>query len=701
MADDTRLADASLLLNYSHQSYKEQQLQQQSKGLLATSATQSKPDASPDSRPATPRRSSWDSNAHRPSILSTTNNQRGTSPQVDQYITLSTNGHILPTSPDFLCPCPLQPPASPHPVQQTAISVDQMAASYVPPDDITPMDNLFAAINCALPPAQMQNKPVIVDKVPSNGGHLGDVDVATKRVWANPIDHDYCVKSPKQTLKLVAVHLGAGTSAHNEVESLRIARSICEEVMLASQSASSMQNSSSRPTKDERPGKKKRRGLEPIQYDAESAVVQLVKRMEDHQALNCGYGSNLNMNGQVECDASMMSDKTQMWAGVGALAGCKNPIVLAKSLYDHRRQPRPLGLIQPNLLVGSGARQWMRDNCPSLAVAESKMISPGAFATYQKLKSRFDQEKKSFDNNQPEELMSKQQQQQQQQPLEKNGSQYLVNDNELASQHLDTVGAVCVDCDNNFASAISSGGLLLKYKGRVGQAAVPGAGCWSESSIAITTTGVGEYLTLSLFAKKVFEKMQTLRLLYDLGHVERNSNQSNVISAAVEECFEELVRSPALAHVRPNERRAGLLSVETFNRCGGSGGNGNGKTNGVGSPLEVSAAESGEKSDLYLTFAHNTPTMCVGYMTCDDIVGHSIMSRQLNMDSGGAGCGSSANVSASSDLTTISCATNANIGSTNGESKVAINGDSHNKGGPPTIVRTTKFSLDSETNYSN
>lgn len=40
------------------------------------------------------------------------------------------------------------------------------------------------------------------------------------------------------------------------------------------------------------------------------------------------------------------------------------------------------------------------------------------------------------------------------------------------TQRLDTVGAVCMDINGNLASAVSSGGILLKHPGRVGHASM-------------------------------------------------------------------------------------------------------------------------------------------------------------------------------------------------------------------------------------
>lgn len=490
----------------------------------------------------------------------------------------------------------------------------------------------------------------------------------------------------EKKLKLVAVHLGVGNSRDQD-GSKRLAKQICEEIML--------NITTTKPTtKNESSSKQHKKScskcnscgiIEGINeqrdhISAESAVVQLVTRMENHHSLNCGYGSNLNVNCQVECDASLMSDSTQSWAGVGAVSGCKNPILLAKSLNDHRTVQRPLGLIQPNFLVGSGAKQWMREHCPDLSVMDSRMISPGSLSLYQKFKSRYDVaerllEKKSVDGTNveatdtspshyiPEQSITQDKTTRNSATLPTHldhGSYCLATSEKMFRQYsssvqtetdttesfvvdhpysrnpafvdgkiihqqndcdifsltnirLDTVGAVAVDSNNNFASAISSGGLLLKYKGRIGQAAIPGAGCWAEDSIAVTTTGVGEYLTASMFAKRFYDKMSTLRLLYDLGHVEKKENDlSDLINSVIGDCFEDLFRLPALCHVPLHERSAGMLSVSSLNSRN--------------LPKRV------HEDDLYLSFAHNTKSMCIGYMTHNDTTGHSIMSHNEDND---------------------------------------------------------------------
>lgn len=72
---------------------------------------------------------------------------------------------------------------------------------------------------------------------------------------------------------------------------------------------------------------------------------------------------------------------------------------------------------------------------------------------------------------------------------------------------LDTVGAISIDNYGNIAAGCSSGGIILKLSGRVGQAATFGAGCWSQKhgnqSTGSVTTGNGEYLIKTLLAREI------------------------------------------------------------------------------------------------------------------------------------------------------------------------------------------------------
>lgn len=46
----------------------------------------------------------------------------------------------------------------------------------------------------------------------------------------------------------------------------------------------------------------------------------------------------------------------------------------------------------------------------------------------------------------------------------------------------DTIGAIAIDSHGKLAAAVSTGGIVLKFPGRVGDSAFPGCGCWTSKS---------------------------------------------------------------------------------------------------------------------------------------------------------------------------------------------------------------------------
>lgn len=50
------------------------------------------------------------------------------------------------------------------------------------------------------------------------------------------------------------------------------------------------------------------------------AVISSISVLEKDACLNAGYGSNLTIDGLVECDASLMNDSGE-FGGVGAVSG--------------------------------------------------------------------------------------------------------------------------------------------------------------------------------------------------------------------------------------------------------------------------------------------------------------------------------------------------------------------------------------------
>ncbi|KAL5116743.1 hypothetical protein ACEQ8H_005355 [Pleosporales sp. CAS-2024a] len=109
---------------------------------------------------------------------------------------------------------------------------------------------------------------------------------------------------------------------------------------------------------------------------AVDAVEAAVKTLEDREITNAGYGSNLAMDGVVECDAAIVDHHGRSGA-VGAVAQIKNPISLARLVHEHTTKSLTLRRVPPNLLVAQGATEFAAEmGMPILP--HDALVSPAA-----------------------------------------------------------------------------------------------------------------------------------------------------------------------------------------------------------------------------------------------------------------------------------------------------------------------------------
>uniref|UniRef100_UPI00358F6773 threonine aspartase 1 isoform X2 n=1 Tax=Myxine glutinosa TaxID=7769 RepID=UPI00358F6773 len=300
-----------------------------------------------------------------------------------------------------------------------------------------------------------------------------------------------------------------------------------------------------------------------------SAVTTALVELENSPITNAGTGSNLNIEGETECDASVMDGKTLNFAAVGALQGIKNPILVArKILLESEKGKLPAGRIPPCFLVGDGAYKW--------AMAQGMASSTAAALTTRQSMASFKKNKRKL------ELAD------QLQNPQKRRSSNLTSD--IYQPAMDTVGAVILDSCGQVAAAVSSGGLAMKYPGRIGQAAVYGCGCWAERangtnafSSASSTSGCGEQLVRTMLARECTCAMQ----------------KEDAHQALLETMQDKFIYSPFLT------AEDSVLGGVIVLRCQESSEN----------------CEVGSGSRAFMVeflWAHTTDSMCVGYMSTQD-----------------------------------------------------------------------------------
>lgn len=199
-----------------------------------------------------------------------------------------------------------------------------------------------------------------------------------------------------------------------------------------------------------------------LKAGALEAVVAAVSSMEDDPVFNCGLGSALTIEGTVETDASVMVSDGRCGA-VGAVRGVKNPILLARKVMEETDHI---------LLVDTGAERLAQ----------------------------------RFGLHSPEDLTTEPRRRELESLKSVRKAQYLPRFDRFLD--LGTVGAVAWDEGGVIAAATSTGGLMGKLPGRVGDSAVIGAGTYASEHGGASATGHGEAILRLLIARWVTQLME-------------------------------------------------------------------------------------------------------------------------------------------------------------------------------------------------
>jgi beta-aspartyl-peptidase (threonine type) len=244
-----------------------------------------------------------------------------------------------------------------------------------------------------------------------------------------------------------------------------------------------------------------------------AAVEAAIVVLEDDPVFDAGYGSHLNLDGRVECDAIVMDGATLRAGSVAALHHVRNPIRLARRVLEH---------CPHMMLVGEGAERFAASNSvplcdPQVLIAESE------WQAWQLCKK----------------------------------------DQHAAAHHRGheqgTVGAVAIDSLGALFAATSTGGTCCKLPGRVGDSPLIGCGCYADSEAGgVSATGYGEAIMKIVMAKAAVDY---LRVGFSVTADGRpNDRQPNFVSPSPPSVLRSVPHADNPSSVRDSESFASSTS---------------------------------------------------------------------------------------------------------------------------------------------
>lgn len=212
------------------------------------------------------------------------------------------------------------------------------------------------------------------------------------------------------------------------------------------------------------------------------AVEAAVKYLEENPTFNAGRGAVLTIDERFEMDAMIMDGSNLRIGGVMGLENYLHPIAISRAIMENDKHI---------FYAGEGADRVAK--------------------------------KYGFKSTNPEDLLTERTKARIKKFKESKTTDAETFDPERRDK-FGTVGAVALDENGYLASATSTGGILGKEQGRIGDTPIPGAGTYADKNIAISATGTGEFIIRSSLAYRIanyYEKNQnvyqaTLQALTDM-----------------------------------------------------------------------------------------------------------------------------------------------------------------------------------------
>lgn len=195
------------------------------------------------------------------------------------------------------------------------------------------------------------------------------------------------------------------------------------------------------------------------------AVEAVVRILEDSHLFNAGKGAVFTIEGKNELDASIMCGQTHNAGAVAGITTVKNPITAARRVMENSPHV---------LLTGKGAETFAYEQ-------GLEIVDPSYFFDQR----RWDQYREHVRN-------------------QRNRERGALDEN----VKMGTVGAVALDREGNIAAATSTGGMVGKRYGRIGDSPLIGAGNYASNlSCGVSATGHGEFFIRNMVAYDIAARM--------------------------------------------------------------------------------------------------------------------------------------------------------------------------------------------------